>query len=176
MIRSNYRIEPSAHGVVRWRAQGHGSPRRGETSQQTLLAIAGGAVVVFALLVFFLWPRGPRLAQLKGTVTFQNKPVSNEVRIAFLGKETRKFIAAEIDASGQYRVGVAAGWGLPPGPYQVAILAPDWPPDFPTVPLRYRAPETSGLTLELTSAGAQFDVNMEPDPNQKHLGAAPKVQ
>ena len=141
-------------------------PRRGLADTHGLYILGGCAFIFLILIVYWMWPRGERLAEVRGVVTFQGKPVPKEARVAFLNSETGRFIAAELDDNGEYRVGVADGWGLPPGSYQVAVLAPDWPPEFPEVPRKYRDPDKSGLVLDLSDDGAEFNIELVPDPTE----------
>jgi len=103
-----------------------------------------------------------KLAEVSGRVTFQSKPVGDGVRVRFWNAEAGTDILAKLDAEGRYRVGMAEGYGLPPAAYQVAVYPPDLAPNFPTVPKKYRDPKTSGLSLDLTPQGAEFDIDMQP--------------
>ncbi|MBY0456793.1 MAG: carboxypeptidase-like regulatory domain-containing protein [Gemmataceae bacterium] len=127
-------------------------------------------VPVFALLLGLLALLAPgagcerpvKLAEVKGRVTFQGKPPGAGVQVLFSNPNGGTDILAPLDADGYYRVGMAEGYGLPPAPYQVAVHPPPLNPNFPTVPKRYRDPKTSGLTLDLTPDGAEFNIDMKP--------------
>lgn len=123
-----------------------------------------------------------KLASVVGRVTYTDQPLSDGVKILFSNTTAGVFITAQLDSDGRYKVEMAEGYGLPPGTYQVALLPPlltpssemvekyradpkGPPPElmaFPKIPIRYRKPETSGLSLVLTEKGATFDVDMTP--------------
>jgi hypothetical protein len=110
---------------------------------------------------------GKRLAEVHGRVTFQGQPVSGGVSLLFANAQAGTYIVAKLDEDGRYRVEMAEGYGLPPGRYAVGVRPPDLAPNFPSVPKKYRDPKTSGLTLELTSRGATFDIDMQPGPEAR---------
>jgi hypothetical protein len=122
---------------------------------------------------------GQRLAEVRGRVTFQGQPVSGGATVLFCNNAQGTHIVAKLDKDGNYRVEMAEGYGLPPARYQVSVLPPPIPLSaefiekhrgqsphlaaFPNIPLRYRDPKTSGLKLDLTSKGATFNIDMQPN-------------
>jgi hypothetical protein len=122
---------------------------------------------------------GQRLAEVRGRVTFQGKPVSGGAAVLFRNSAQGTHILAKLDQDGNFRVEMAEGYGLPPARYEVAVLPPPMPLSaqfiekhrgqsphlaaFPNIPLRYRDPKTSGLGLDLTSKGAVLDIDMQTD-------------
>lgn len=141
-----------------------------------------GMVLVALAIGYGVWKLffsgGVRMAPVVGRVTFKGQPVTGGAMIMFEDGPRGNYMTAKFDADGKYRVVMADGYGLPLGKYKAAILPPPYhltadfidkhkgkSPHlamFPNIPLKYRDPEKSGLVLELTSAGAKFDVNMEP--------------
>jgi hypothetical protein len=124
---------------------------------------------------------GKHLAEVKGRVTYEGKPLPPKVTVLFQNADAGLYITAKLDEDGYYRVDMAEGYGLPPGTYDVAVLPPPLlvspefiekhrekgPPllvAFPQVPLKYRDPKTSGLKLVLTPEGATFNIDMQPEP------------
>lgn len=124
---------------------------------------------------------GKRLAEVNGRVTCNNLPVSGGAKVLFSNNDAGTHIEAKLDEDGSYRVAMAEGYGLPPARYQVSVLPPPLhlspefiekhrdkgPPllaAFPSIPLKYRDPKTSGLELHLTAEGATFNIDMKSDP------------
>lgn len=124
---------------------------------------------------------GKRLAEVNGRVTCNKLPVSGGATVLFSNNAAGTHIVATLDEDGCYQVGMAEGYGLPPARYQVSVLPPPLnlsaefiekqrgksPPllaAFPSIPLKYRDPKTSGLELHLTAEGAIFNINMVSDP------------
>ncbi len=122
---------------------------------------------------------GKRLAEVKGRVTYQGKPIPPSAKVLFQDATAGIYILAKLNEAGDYRVEMAGGYGLPPGTYAVAVLPPPLMPSpefieknrhkgppaliaFPQIPLKYRDAKTSGLKLELPPEGATFDIDMQP--------------
>lgn len=142
-----------------------------------------GCRLLLALALFLLATSGcgQRLAKVSGRVTCNDKPVSGGASVLFSNEEMGTHIVAKLDPDGHYRVEMAEGLGLPPARYKVSVLPPQLhlslefiekhrgktPPllaAFPSIPLKYRDPATSGLELHLTPEGATFDIAMLSDP------------
>ena len=113
------------------------------------------------------------IGPVSGTVTFQGTPV-REGLIVFTNETRGITITARLGEDGSYQAETAGGKGLPVGDYQVTIVPPipktttSWPatppkpPSYDNIPSRYRDPRTSGLTVEVTTAGTAFPVDMKP--------------
>jgi hypothetical protein len=141
-------------------------PRIGTTGEATgTVGLEHVARLLLLALVLCPVPGcGKRLAEVHGRVTFRGEPVSGGASVLFENAEAGTYIVARLDEDGRYRVEMAEGYGLPPGTYAVSMRPPDLKPDFPSIPMKYRNPKTSGLTLELTPQGATFDIDMQPGP------------
>lgn len=119
------------------------------------------AAIFMATLLLTAGCSRPSLGVAAGTVTFGGKPVSRGI-VQFENCTDGRAFIAPLDGAGRFRFQVAEGFGLPPGPYAVAVKPPTTlpslkfvppletnPDDFPEIPLRYHDPATSGLTAEL---------------------------
>lgn len=120
---------------------------------------------------------GPRLAEVRGKVTRNGGPMEFKgALVTFISADNRTSIAAKVRDDGTYRVSMAAGYGLPPGQYRVAVTFPEGfvPPGTtggPTpatdklmakwIPSRYLSAVRSGLTLDLQPGGATFDIDLK---------------
>jgi len=107
----------------------------------------------------------PNLGVATGAVTSGGKPVARGI-VQFESRADGRAYIAPLDDGGRFRFQVAAGYGLPPGPYAVAVKPPTTlpsltfvpplettPEDYPEIPTRYHDPATSGLAVDL-KAGA----------------------
>jgi len=114
------------------------------------------------------------LGKVSGKVTFEGKPVAKAM-VLFQNKERAVYMMAPIDEKGQFEVSMAAGYGLPPGDYQVSISPPplDAPPGpimerpdyedkFPNISARYRNPETSGITITVVKGENPLVIELRP--------------
>lgn len=103
------------------------------------------------------------LGVAEGTVTSDGEPVVRGI-VQFENCADGRAYIAPLDGAGRFRFQVAAGYGLPPGRYTVAVRPPTTlpslkfvspieasPEDFPEIPVMYHDPATSGLTVELTA-------------------------
>lgn len=120
---------------------------------------------------------GPRLAEVRGKVTRNGGPMEFKgALVTFISADHRTSIAAKVRDDGTYRVSMAAGYGLPPGQYLVAVTFPEGfvPPGVtggPTaatdklmakwIPPRYLSAAKSGLTIDLKPEGATFDIDLK---------------
>lgn len=112
-----------------------------------------------------------KIGAVKGTVTFEGKPVSEAV-VQFSNAEKAVYISAPVSASGTYRVETASGVGLPLGKYAVAVVppvpvlitgqTPPPPKDHDDIPTKYRDAKTSGLTVDVVSGSVDFNIDMKP--------------
>jgi hypothetical protein len=113
-------------------------------------------------------PRGTA----EGTVTFGGRPLTTGT-ISFTNGSTNAAYNSDLDGNGRFRFEVAAGYGLPPGEYRVAI-SPFTPPkpsihyvnpdmtkrEYPAIPQKYQQAETSGLSATVRG-GANPDFLFE---------------
>jgi hypothetical protein len=120
---------------------------------------------------------GSRLAEVRGKVTRNGGPMEFKgALVTFISADHRTSIAAKVRDDGTYRVSMAAGYGLPPGQYRVAVTFPEGfvPPGVkggPTaatdklmakwIPPRYLSATKSGLTIDLKPEGATFDIDLK---------------
>jgi hypothetical protein len=109
---------------------------------------------------------GPATAPVSGTVTYNGKPVTN-AHVSFVPSEgsTRAaegltdgnghftlgtFAASDGAIIGKYKVGVIAhGPARPAKPGEGSGMPGETVPGPPTIPMKYFAPETSGLVQEV---------------------------
>lgn len=122
-----------------------------------VLAMLGGAVAV-ALHggCSSSAPAGP--AAVRGTVTFQGRPLSGGLVVFTPDRQrgaTGTPARGEIGPDGTFRLEHAGGHGIPPGWYRVAIAAAPsagpTEPGRPGFPPQLRRPDTSGLVREVTA-------------------------
>jgi len=110
--------------------------------------------------------RGLSKASVRGTVTFEGKPVSQGL-VSFSSPETGVGASVEIQPPGEFTFPD----GIEVGTYQVSIAPPfreetagapstQPEPEFPEIPLKYRAPHESGLTAEVVPGENQFQFDM----------------
>jgi hypothetical protein len=113
------------------------------------------------------------LGKVHGQVSYRHQPL--DAGIVGFSSETGAGIhmTAKLDADGRYLVSMAKGYGLPPGEYKVAVYPfvadlpigsttrPE-PREFPNIPVRYRDPKTSGLTLTVHEGDNPYNIDMEP--------------
>lgn len=122
---------------------------------------------------------GTGLAEVSGTVLRNGQPLPLEgAQIIFMNREKGVFMTAKLKPGGEYRVSMAEGYGLPPGQYQVSIAFPENYRPFSgddsratadamdrakdkIIPKKYWDVNSSGLVLDLTPAGAKFDVELK---------------
>ena len=126
-------------------------------------------ITIFALFLFLAGCSGN--VALKGTVTFSddNQPVPAGT-VVFL--KDGKIARGNINPNGTYVVGFeGVADGLPPGTYQVYISGAEEIVDTdeetgevtrkPLIDPKYTRPETSGLTLDVTSSTKTHDIKVE---------------
>ena len=100
----------------------------------------------------------PPLGKAVGRVTFRGAPVTAGA-VIFSNEGEGAAYASHLQPDGSFRFEVAAGYGLPPGAYAVAIgppqpkpslemelSPPESPGEFPAIPSHFWDPATSGLT------------------------------
>ena len=111
---------------------------------------------------------GPRTASVVGTVTYRGKPVAN-ADVSFMPMDASgRPATGRTDAEGRFALGTfESSDGAIPGTYQIGIIARGPPrppkpgevgsgmpgemmPGDPTIPVKYFAPDTSGLMHEVT--------------------------
>jgi hypothetical protein len=110
---------------------------------------------------------GDRPVAVRGTVTFQGRPVA-EGTVQFNDATTGRGAEAELRPDGSYEA------LLPAGEYTVVILPPlrfvvsrGGPPDpqfkkVRDIPVKYRSTATSGLTAAVRADKAVHDFDMNP--------------
>jgi hypothetical protein len=136
-----------------------------QTSERFVLSLA---VLVFSFLLFGCGS-GEVRGRIFGRVTFEGKPVA-EGRVVFANASKGIHMTAKIKADGHYEVNTARGAGLPLATYQVCISPPpiegitgvfgqkQKAKEYPDIPLKYRDPKTSSLTLTLQRGENPFDI------------------
>jgi hypothetical protein len=134
--------------------------------------LGGRSLLAFSLTLFLVATLagcgGPKVGQVSGTVTYQNKPLPNGT-VTFLGPDN-KGDSANID-NGSYTaskvpvgsckvtVSTSASSGAPK---PVAVPGVPPPPEAVPIPGKYSKPESSGLTLEVKTGGQTFDIPLQP--------------
>ncbi len=112
---------------------------------------------------------------VRGTVTFQDKPVPNAV-VIFEATQGSISVAADANEAGVYQARRSQQIpGLPPGDYRVTVTPPLFypgigaapsnakPPQRNDIPLAYREASTSGLVLSVQDAlPTEFNIRLEP--------------
>jgi hypothetical protein len=129
----------------------------------------------FVLLVALAMPAcGPRKGKLYGVATYGGKPVAGGV-VLIQSAEQAQPIRAPVDADGHYTAD-----SIPMGAAKVAVLPPPMatkPPPLPkdmdpkllpppappglNIPRKYTAPETSGLTVTVTSSAQEYNIDLK---------------
>ena len=118
--------------------------------------------------------RGEVLAPVSGVVTLEGTPVPRAT-VMFSNDKMGVHMMAVADEQGRFVVRMANGDGLPLGDYKVCVCPPvqDHPlgpikapppgvdPYADTIPVRYRKPETSNLTLTVSETSNKLDVDMK---------------
>ena len=110
---------------------------------------------------------------VSGRVTLAGEPVKQGY-VIFRNDDKGVHMMAEIDERGEYRVSMAAGYGLPLGDYRVYLSPPvpevpfgpakepPKPSEVAKFPEKYLQPETSGLMLTVKRGDNRLDINMQP--------------
>jgi hypothetical protein len=133
------------------------------------------AILLVAFLGFALagCGSGEVRGRIAGKITFQGTPLS-EGLVFFSNNDKGIHMSGDVKADGAYEIITAKGAGLPLGVYQVcvrppleplptgAMLAAPKPKKHPNIPEKYRAYETSGLTLTVKDGNNPFDIDMRP--------------
>jgi len=121
---------------------------------------------------------GSKTASVSGQVTFKGKPLA-KANVSFTPVEGTGLAASGLtDSNGHYTLGTrSASDGAAPGKYRVAVIArgPERPakpgegsgmpdekvPGDPVIPVKYFAPDSSGLTFEVKGGSNRFDIKLE---------------
>lgn len=109
---------------------------------------------------------GPPTGGVQGRVTYEGSPVTEGV-VSVYSPEMGIGADAKIGADGAY----ATSEPLRTGKYTVAVLPPPEPPPqdavpkastkaYPNIPLKYRDPKKSGLSVTIAEGKNQFDIPM----------------
>lgn len=104
--------------------------------------------------------------QVNGTVTYEGAPITEGV-VSFYSPDLGIGASADIGEAGAYAITEP----LKTGSYSVTILPPPEPPpqdaipvstkkEYKNIPLKYRDPKKSELSLNITEGDNLFDVNM----------------
>ena len=111
------------------------------------------------------------LGKVTGRVTLEGEPVKQGY-VIFRNDTKGVHMMAEMDASGNYEVSMAGGYGLPLGEYRVYLSppvaeipfgpaqAPPQPSEVAKFPEKFLQPETSGLKLIVAKGDNRFDIDM----------------
>lgn len=109
---------------------------------------------------------GPPRQPVFGTLTFDGEPVP-DAQVAFQCSDRHIYFTAVTDPQGRFEVRAASGDGLPAGTYEVTVhLAPSEDenatqvPVRPDIPQRYRATNTSDLTVTVDEGANEVRVEM----------------
>lgn len=109
--------------------------------------------------------------RVAGKVTFQGQPVSEGI-VVFANDQQGVHMTADLKPDGSYQIITAKGAGLPLGTYTISVCPPlpqvttgvfGKPPakkPYPNIPVKYRNPKTSGLTLTVSEGENSFDIAM----------------
>lgn len=131
------------------------------------------ALLISATLLLVGCGRREVLGPVSGRVTLAGEPVKQGY-VIFRNDDKGVHMMAEVDDHGEYRVSMAAGYGLPLGDYRVYLSPPvpevpfgpaKAPPQASEVekfPEKYLQPETSGLALTVKRGENRFDIDMQP--------------
>jgi hypothetical protein len=114
-------------------------------------------------------PRG----RVFGKVTFRGAPVTQGM-VLFNNAAKGVYMSTEIHPDGSYLVLTAKGVGLPLGSYLVAVAPPLVEPtgfargsakypECDNIPVKYRDPKTSGLSLEVRKGENPFSIDLQPE-------------
>jgi hypothetical protein len=126
---------------------------------------------LLTVLLLSAWTAGcgseSKTASVSGRVTYKDKPVAN-ANVSFTPAEgTTRAATGLTDSSGRFTLGTfSISDGALPGKYRISVIArgPNRPlkpgetgsgmpgetmPGDPTIPTKYFAPDTSGLTYEV---------------------------
>jgi hypothetical protein len=122
---------------------------------------------------------GPRTAAVSGTVTYKGQPVPN-ANVSFVPEASSGRAATGLtDANGRFKLGTfSTSDGAILGNYRIGIIArgPDRPPKpgetgsgmpgelmpgEPTIPTKYFAPDTSGLTHEVKRGSNHVQLDLK---------------
>lgn len=121
---------------------------------------------------------GSKTSHVTGTISYQGKPLPN-AHVSFWPVEgTGRAASGFTDSNGHFKLGtLSADDGAAPGKYGVSVIArgPERPlkpgevgsgmpgekmPGDPIIPLKYFAPDTSGLTFEVKRGSNRADFKL----------------
>jgi hypothetical protein len=138
--------------------------------------LTGFALMACCLFAASCSRGGPALAPATGRVTYKSKPVAN-ADVAFAPESGEGRIATgRTDSDGRFTLGTfAIGDGAMIGKHRVSVMArgPERPPrpgevgsgmpgemmpGDPVIPMKYFAPDSSGLTEEVKRGKNHFDL------------------
>lgn len=136
--------------------------------QRTSIVRRGQLSIVLSFIL--LCGCGGELPTVRGTVTFDGKPLDHGT-VVFHGEGLAQGVG-KIEAGGGYTVKTGTQGGLTPGTYRVTVSAFDTKPapngqDEPIplliTPTKYNSPETSGLQARITPGGNRCDFDLTDD-------------
>lgn len=114
-------------------------------------------------------------ATVSGEVTLDGEPISTGT-VTFKPTGNGSMAYAKIDESGTYRLRTGREIGLPPGEYQVTVVAREQsreaygkeggpPPAGKMItPEWYRSTDSSGLSFQVESGSNQIDLSLTTEP------------
>lgn len=108
------------------------------------------------------------VGQVTGTVTYEGTPITEGV-VSFYSPDLGMGASANISEEGTYQISDP----LKTGSYSVTILPPPEPPPqdavpvstqkvYKNIPMKYRDPQKSRLSIDIIEGDNSFDVNMTP--------------
>jgi hypothetical protein len=131
----------------------------------------------FALLTLVVGC-GEKLASVQGTITLDGKPIASgenlSGNVTFYPTDGKGVPAVgRIDSNGRYEMATASNVGLPPGSYDVAIVATQiiipepgaTPSGRPITPRRYASTKDSGLQAQVEPGANTIDFALESQPS-----------
>lgn len=115
---------------------------------------------------------GGSTSSVSGRVTLDGRPLTKGT-ITFSPTGNAPAAIGQISSSGTYRLFVGTSSSVPPGQYQVTIVATELveptatdpsPLPTPLTPEKYNNPATSGLSAEVKAGSNSFDFKLSSTP------------
>lgn len=137
-----------------------------------------GMAILAVVCLALLGCGGSKTPHVTGTIKFKGKPLAG-AHVSFWPVEgTGRAASGFTDSNGRFKLGtLSADDGAAPGQYRVSVIArgPDRPlkpgevgsgmpgekmPGDPIIPLKYFAPDSSGLTFEVKRGSNRADFEL----------------